>query len=325
VRRREFIGLLGGGAAAVWPLLGRAQAPTKLPLIGWLSGVGRERSLHPVFLQGLRDLNYIEGRDFEIEYRFADGYMDRSPALAEELLKLRPDVLFAATTPVAVAIKALTQTAPIVCPLLADPIRFGLIASQARPGGNVTGLLFRIDGLAGKQLEFGLRLIPDARTVGVLVNLAGGTIIDRAEVAQAARELGLKLVPAEVRSPTDIEPAFQLLANAKVQVAIMLVDAMFFNERQRIAALAADTRLPVIYGFRDHVDAGGLISYGVNLAANFRRAASYVVKILKGTKPDELPVEFPTKLELVINLKAANALGLEIPPILLGTADEVID
>jgi putative ABC transport system substrate-binding protein len=200
-----------------------------------------------------------------------------------------------------------------------------LIASQARPGGNVTGLLFRVNGLAGKQLEFGLRVIPDAKTVGVLVNVAGGPIIDRAEVAQAGRELGLKLVFAEVRSPSDIEPAFQLLANAKVQAATMLVDGMFFNERQRIAALAADTRLPVIYGFRDHVDAGGLISYGVNLAANFRRAASYVVKILKGAKPDELPVEFPTKLELVINLKAANALGLEIPPILLGTAADVID
>jgi ABC-type uncharacterized transport system substrate-binding protein len=219
----------------------------------------------------------------------------------------------------------LTQTIPIICPLLADPIRFGLIASEPRPGGNVTGVLFRVDGLAGKQLEFVLQVIPNATSVGMLVNVASGTIIDRQEVEQAAQKLGLKLIPAEVRAPDDLDAAFQALVNNRVQAAVMLVDGMFFNERERIATLAVAARLPVIYGFRDHVDAGGLISYGVNLAANFHRAATYVVKILKGAKPDDLPVEFPTKLELVINLRTAKALGLTISPTLLATADEVIE
>jgi ABC-type uncharacterized transport system substrate-binding protein len=219
----------------------------------------------------------------------------------------------------------LTQTIPIICPLLADPIRFGLIASEPRPGGNVTGVLFRVDGLAGKQLEFVLQVIPNATSVGMLVNVASGTIIDRQEVEQAAQKLGVKLIPAEVRAPDDLDAAFQALADNRVQAAVMLVDGMFFDERERIATLAAAARLPVIYGFRDHVDAGGLISYGVNLAANFHRAATYVVKILKGAKPDDLPVEFPTKLELVINLRTAKVLDLTISPTLLATADEVIE
>jgi putative tryptophan/tyrosine transport system substrate-binding protein len=189
----------------------------------------------------------------------------------------------------------------------------------------VTGVLFRVDGLAGKQLEFVLQVIPNATPVGMLVNVASGTIIDRQEVEQAAQKLGVKLIPAEVRAPDGLDAAFQALVNNRVQAAVMLVDGMFFNERERIATLAAAARLPVIYGFRDHVDAGGLISYGVNLAANFHRAATYVVKILKGAKPDDLPVEFPTKLELVINLRTAKALGLTISPTLLATADEVIE
>jgi putative tryptophan/tyrosine transport system substrate-binding protein len=325
MKRREFITLLSG-AAATWPLGARAQVSTKRPLIGVLVAVTREGNpVLSAFVQGLRELGYVEGQNVDIAWRFAEGRMDRFPKLAEELVRLMPDVIMAAVTPAAVATRTLTRTIPIVCPLLADPIRFGLIASEPRPGGNVTGVLFRVDGLAGKQLEFVLQVIPNATPVGMLVNVASGTIIDRQEVEQAAQKLGVKLIPAEVRAPDDLDAAFQALVNNRVQAAVMLVDGMFFNERERIATLAAAARLPVIYGFRDHVDAGGLISYGVNLAANFHRAATYVVKILKGAKPDDLPVEFPTKLELVINLRTAKALGLTISPTLLATADEVIE
>jgi putative tryptophan/tyrosine transport system substrate-binding protein len=325
MNRREFITLIGGAAVA-WPRGVVAQVPGKRPLIAYLATATRERTQVEIgaFLQGLRELDTIEGRDFDIAYRFAEGHVDRSAALAEELLQLKPNVMFAAVTPAAVAARALTQT-PIVCPLLAEPIRLGLIASEARPGGNVTGVLYRFDGLAGKQLEFGLQAIPDAARVGMLVNVASGIIIDRQETEQASRKLGIKLIPAEVRVPDDIDKAFQALANDRVQAAVVLINDMFFNERQRIAALAAAARLPTIYGFRAHVDAGGLISYGVNLPANFHRAATYVVKILKGAKPGDLPVEFPTKLELVINLKTAKALGLTIPPSVLTFADEVIE
>jgi len=251
--------------------------------------------------------------------------MDRFPQLAEELVRLAPDVIMAAVTPAALATRKLTQTIPIVCPLLADPIRLGLIASESRPGGNVTGLLFRLEGLTGKQIELALELIPNLARIGLLVNVASGVIIDRQEAESASQRLGIKLVPAEVRTPNDLDAAFQALANDGVQAVIVLVDGMLFNERNRVAALAAAARLPAIYGFRDHVDAGGLVSYGVNLADNFHRAAAYVVKILKGAKPGDLPVEFATKFEMVINLKTAKAVGLEVPPTLLARADEVIE
>jgi putative tryptophan/tyrosine transport system substrate-binding protein len=326
MRRREFITLLGSTAA--WPLAAGAQQAAKPPLIAYLSVVSRERTSREIggFLRGLHELDYVEGRDFDIAYRFADGRVDRSGALAAELLSLKPSVIFAVVTPAAVAAKALTPTLPIVCPLLADPIGFGLIASDAHPGGNVTGVRFRIDGLAGKQLEYVLQIVPDAKKVGMLVNVASGVIIDRQEVEATAQKLGVELIPAEVRAPDDLDQAFHTMAGAaQAEAAVALVDGMMFNERARIANLAATARLPVVYGFRDHVDAGGLISYGVNLAANFHRAATHVVKILKGAKPGDLPVEFPTKLELVVNLKAAKALALAIPPTLLATADEVIE
>jgi ABC-type uncharacterized transport system substrate-binding protein len=230
-----------------------------------------------------------------------------------------------AVTPAAVATRKLTQTIPIVCPLLADPIRFGLIASESRPGGNVTNLLFRIEGLASKQIELALDLIPNLTAIGLLVNVASGVIVDRQEAESATQRLGIKLVPAEVRAPNDLDTAFQALAKEGVQAVIVLVDGMLFNERARVAALAAAAKLRAIYGFRDHVDAGGLVSYGVSLADIFHRAAAYVVKIVKGAKPADLPVEFATKFEMVINLKTAKALGLTVPPTLLARADEVIE
>jgi putative ABC transport system substrate-binding protein len=250
---------------------------------------------------------------------------ERLPGLAEQLVRLSPNVIMVAVTPAAVAVRALTQTIPIVCPLFANPIGFGLIASESRPGGNVTGVLFRTEGLAGKQVELALQMIPGLVKIGFVVNVASETIIDRQELERVCQKLNIKLVPAEVRTPDDLDAAFQGLANDHVQAVIVLVDALFFNEGKRIAALAAAARLPAIYGFRDNVDAGGLVSYGVNLSANFHRAATYVDKILKGAKPGDLPVEFPTKLELIVTNKTARTLGLAISPSLLVRADEVIE
>ena len=325
MRRREFIAAMASAFAR--PHAVRAQASTKRPLIAFLTVVTRGRGTSPygAFLQGLRELGYVENRDFELAHRSTEGYLDRLPALAEEVVALNPSVILTTVTPAAVAVRALTQSVPIVCPLLADPVRFGLIESQSRPGGNVTGVMFRTEGLVGKQLELARDLIPDAGRIGFVVNVASGVIIDRQELESASERLGVKLVPAEVRTPDDLDTAFRALASDRVAAVIVLVDGMFFDERQRIAALAAAARLPAIYGFRDHVDAGGLISYGVNLSENFHRAAAYVVKILKGAKPGDLPVEFPTKLELIVNLKTARALGITIPPSVMIRADEVIE
>jgi putative ABC transport system substrate-binding protein len=250
--------------------------------------------------------------------------LDLLPVLAEELIKLTPKVILAAATPAAVAAKRLTQTIPIVCPILSEPIDLGLIVGMSRPGGNVTGLMSRIDDLIGKQIELAAQLVPALVRVGLIVNVVSGDIA-RQEVESACKRLGIKLISAEVREPNDLDTAFKWLSNEHVQAAIVLADAMLFQERRRVAELAAAARLPAVYGFRDHVEAGGLISYGVNYAENFRRAAIYVIKILNGAKPSDLPVEFPNKLELVINLKAAKALGLDIPPTLLAVADEVIE
>jgi len=325
MRRRDLIALLGGAASL--PLAARAQVSTKRPLVAFLSvGIAREgNSPLLAFERGMRELGDADGQNIDIEYRFAGGKLDRFPMFAEESIKLSPNVILASVTPAAVAARALTQTIPIVCPLLANPIGFGLIASESRPGGNVTGLLFRTEGLAGKQVELVLQLMPGAAKIGFLVNVASGIIIDRQELESACQTLGITSVPAEVRTPNDLEAAFRALANDGVQAVVVLVDGMFFNERNRIAALAAEKRLPAIYGFRDHVDAGGLVSYGVNLDENFHRFAGYVHKILKGARPGDLPVEFPTKLELIINNRAAKALGLIISPSVLVRANEVIE
>jgi putative ABC transport system substrate-binding protein len=326
MRRREFIKVIAGSAAA-WPLVARAQGSVKRPVIAVMSLVARERNLRMMdaFVQGLKQLDFIEGRDFELTLRSADGRLDRLPSLAQEVADLRPDVILATATPAVVSLTALTKTVPIVCPLLADPVHLGLIASMSHPGGNVTGVLFRTEGLVGKQLELALQLIPGARRIGFLVNVAGPVVIDRKELELANRSLGVELDTTEVRVPDDLDAAFHSLANRGVQAVVVQTDPMFFNERERISVLAAASRLPAVYAFRDHVDAGGLISYGVNLASCFRSAATYVVKILKGLRPGDLPVEFPTKLELIINLRTARALGLMVPAILLATADEVIE
>jgi putative ABC transport system substrate-binding protein len=328
MQRRDFIRFAGGAAAAhIVPAAVRAQVLKKRPLIAVLSGVTREDN-QPLkgFMGGLRELGYLEGQNIDVAYRFANGRLDRLPTLAGELIQLKPDVIVAFVTPAAVAVKKLTQTIPIVCPLLANPVEFGLIASMSRPGGNVTGLMFRIDDLAGKQLELAAQLVPGLVRTGLIVNVAdSAVIIDRREAESAGSRLGITLIAAEVRAPDDLDTAFQVLSSEHVQAVVVLVDAMLFQERERVATLAATARLPTVYGFRDHVDAGGLISYGVNLPENFRHTATYVAKILKGAMPGDLPVEFPNKLELVINLKAARAIGINIPAAVLARADEVIE
>src|SRR3954453_12591341 len=301
MRRRDFVGGLGGAIVA-WAVAARAEIWAKRPIIAVLTAITkRENSPLDAFLLGLKELGYVEGQTVDITYSMAEGYLDRFPVLAAQVVELRPDVILAAVTPAAVAAKALTNSIPIVCPLLANAINLGLIASEARPGANVTGVSFRDQGLTSKQVELALQMIPDLVKIGFLINVASGVIIDRQELESTCQRLGIEAVPAEVRSPDDLHAAFQAMSNEHVQAVIVLVDGMLFGERDRIAVLAASARLPTIYGFRDHVDAGGLISYGVNLSENFHRAATYVNKILKGAKPSDLPVEFPTKLELSLS------------------------
>jgi putative tryptophan/tyrosine transport system substrate-binding protein len=323
MNRRAFIAALGGAAA--WPETPFAQVPTRRPLIAYLAVASQEASAIMVsaLLQGLRELGYRDGQDFDIAYRFADGDEAKLPRLAEELVRLKPDVIYAIN---ATPAKLATTDIPIVSPLLNNPVRLGLVASYAHPGGNVTGIMSSVDDLPGKQVELARELIPGLVRLGMLVNVSSPVSLpQRPIVEMAARAANLDLAPFEVRTPDDLAPAFQALVREKAEALLVLPDAMFFSYRQRIAAFAVAVKVPTIFGFRDHVDAGGLTSYGVNLRANHRRAAAYVVQILKGAKPSDLPVEFPTKLELIINLKTAKALGLEIPAQLLARADEVIE
>ena len=299
MKRREFITLLGGAAAA-WPRVTRAQ---QRPLVAWLSGGARAASLGFVdaFLEGMRQLGYVESRNFDVVYRYADGYAERLPALAKELVQLKPNVILAAATGQAVAAKNATATIPIVTPALADAVHLRLIASEARPGGNVTGITPYVTGLPARQMELAREVVPGARKIGVLNDINDPKAPPQWEELQAAGQaLGVIVTAAEVRSPDDLVNAIQRLRDERPDAVIVLQTSMLLSERQKIAAIAAASRLPMIYGYREHVVDGGLISYGVDLRDCFRRSAVYVDKILKGTEPSDLPVEFPTKLELVI-------------------------
>jgi putative ABC transport system substrate-binding protein len=259
-------------------------------------------------------------------YRFAENRLERLPILAEELVRLKPAVIMAPAVVDAVAARNATATIPIVSAALADPVNLGLVASVARPGGNVTGIMPYVDGLPAKQLELALQIVPGARRVGILGNLNDPKAPPQLrELEDAARALRVEVLVPEVRTPDDLDGAIATLANERVDVVIALQTVMLVNDRQQIAALIAAKRLPTVYGYREHVDAGGLISYGVNLNWCGRRAATFVHKILTGTVPGDLPVEFPTQIELVINLTTAKVLGLTVPPALLGRADEVIE
>jgi len=327
MQRREFVTLLGG-AAATWPFIVHAQEPRKRPLIVSLGSptAATAKPQFDAFLEGLRSLGYVEGRDLDIVQFWADGVMQRLPQLAQEAVRFRPDVIFANPTPGVLAAKAASATIPIVCFMLTDEIRLGLAASDARPGGTVTGLLMRVEGMAGKQVDLAIEMVPTATRIGILFNpTSADGPAQRREVDAATLAHSVQANFAEARTLTEIESAFQQFARDQVHAVIVLYDAIFFTDRRHIAELATIGRLPAIYSARDHVDAGGLISYGVSLRANARRAATYVDKILKGAKPGDLPIEFPTTLELVINLKTAKALGLTVSQTLLARADEVIE
>jgi len=327
MHRRDFITIVGG-AAAVWPFEAHAQASPKRRLIAWITGVTQTTSSTSIagFLKGMRELGYVEGSDFDIVYRFSDGYGDRIPSLAEEVVRLKPDVILATAIDTAVAVRKLTKTIPIVSGALADAVRLGLIESEARPRGNVTGIEPYIAGLPAKQMELAREVVPGTGKIGLLTNLQDPKApLQAQELKAAAKALEVDIVAADANRPEEIDAALHALANQRVGVVIVLQTSMLLSERQQIAAWALANRLPTVFGYPLHVRSGGLVSYGVDLPWCFYRTAYFVDKILRGTAPGDLPVEFPSKMVLLVNLKTAKALGLTIPPTLLARADEVIE
>ncbi|HUE87920.1 MAG TPA: ABC transporter substrate-binding protein [Vicinamibacterales bacterium] len=325
--RRRFLSLTAALLAA--PLAAEAQQPGKVPRIGYLSSSSATSTSRFVdaFRQGLRELGWLEGQNIVIDWRFADGRFDRLPDLAAELVRLKVQVIVAAPTPAVVTAKNATATIPIVMINVSDPVGLGLVTSLARPGGNATGVSYSV-GVEnfGKALELLKESIPNIRRVAVLSNPASAARAPLIrDVGIAARSLGLQLQHLEAQDPNDFDAAFATMAKERVEALLVAADSMFIIHRARLAELAAENRLPAIYGIREHVDAGGLMSYGPSTVANYRRAAFFVDKILKGAQPGDLPVEQPTKFELVINLRTAKALGLTMPPSLLLRADEVIE
>ncbi len=312
------------------PLAADAQQVGKIPRIGVLLGASRETALHNVeaFRQGLRELGYVEGQNLAIEWRYAEGKVERFPDLAAELARLKVDVIVAGPNASGLAAKNATRTIPIVTVLLGDPVGEGFVASLARPGGNITGLTVTASPqIYGKHLQLLKEALPKVSGVAVLWNPgnpAHTLMLREAEVA--AQALGLKLQLLEARGPDNFESALAAMTRERAGALLVLTpDLMFFQHRTRLADLAAKRRLPTMFGIRDFVEAGGLMAYGTNIRENFRRAATFVDKILKGAKPADLPVEQPTRFELVINLKTAKALGLTIPWSLLLRADQVIE
>jgi putative ABC transport system substrate-binding protein len=325
VRRRELITLLSG-AAVGWPLAASAQTQPKIPRVGYVFASTPTSVKHDEwFRQALRELGYVEGQTIVLELRSAEGRLERMPELVAELVGLKVDVLVAVSTPAALAAKNATQTIPIVM-VAPDPVGLGLVGSLSRPGGNVTGLSRFSEAINGKRLELLKELVPGLARVGVLRNpLNPGDPIYWKATQVAAQRLGVALEALEVRGPEDFEAAFATAKQRNAQALLALEDLITFSYRSRITALAASSRLPAMYPYREFPDAGGLMSYGVIEVFLFRRAATFVDKILKGAKPADLPVEQPTAFELVVNVKVAEALGLTIPSSLLARADEVIE
>jgi ABC-type uncharacterized transport system substrate-binding protein len=329
MRRRDFVNLLSG-AAAVWPFAARAQQPAKVPRIGYLAGnLATMSHLRAAFLGGLRDLGYEAGHNIDIQYRDAEGKYDRLPALVADLVALKVDVIVVSNTPAALAAQRVTMVIPIVLAWTGDPVGSGLVASLARPGGNITGLSFLAPELVGKRLELLMEAVPSIRRVDLLWHPGDygerteKDMLLAAEVAAQALGIGLEVVAA--RGVEDFDRAFSDIVRAGMNAVTVQSTNIFFIERNRLVRKMAESRLPAVYLTREFVDAGGLMSYSANVPDLFRRAASYVDKILKGARPSDLPVEQPIKFELVINLKTAKALGLDVPPTLLARADEVIE
>jgi putative ABC transport system substrate-binding protein len=326
IGRWKFLATLGGGAVA-WPLAARAQQTGKTHTIGLLSPASRSPSdLPALFDAPLAELGWIEGKNLLVERRYAENRPERLPELAAELVRLNVDVIVAAGTLGPLAAKQATSTIPIVMTASGDPLGSGLVASLARPGGNVTGMSLMAPDLGGKRLELLKELLPRLARVAVLWNAANPypAIVFR-ETQAAGRTLGIEVQSLEVRGPDDFDGAFEAARKQRPDALITVEDPLTFTYQKRIADFAVADQLLSLHGLRGDVVAGGLMSYGANIADLFRRAAGYVDKILKGAKPADLPVEQPTRFELVINLKTARALGLTIPPTLLARADEVIE
>src|SRR5262245_38741881 len=327
MHRRNFLRLLS--ATVAWPSVATAQSAKKRPVVGILSqGTAAQFKglrFRQSFLEGMQEFGYFEGRDFDIVARAAESTADL-PRVSKDLVRLNRDVILAGASAHAVAAKLATSTIPIVVPALGNPIALGLIETDARPGGNLTGIMPYIKGLPTKQIELAQEIVPRALKIGIVNNSSDVKAVGQwDEIEAAAPQLDIKIASTDVRKPEDIEPAFKRFEAEHVDVVVVLQSNLLILERVRIATAASVTGLPTVYGYREHVETGGLISYGVNLDSCFRRAASYVYKILKGTPAADLPVEFPTKLELVINTKTARAIGIELPTSILLRADEVIE
>jgi putative tryptophan/tyrosine transport system substrate-binding protein len=325
MKRREFITLLGGAAA--WPVAARAQQRGKLPTIGLL--VPGTPATHgqwfAALVQRLRELGWTEGRTVTIEYRWAAGSSERAAEIAAEFVRLKVDVIATSATAPTLAAKQATSSIAIVSAGVADAVGSGIVANLARPGGNVTGLSVLFTDLAGKRLELLREVFPGLRRLAILTNIDNsGAMLEVHEVQATARTLGLEAVTPEVRRSEDIASAFEAFKD-RVDALYVISDPLVTTNRIRINTLALRARMPTIYGNREFVEVGGLMSYGPNITDLFRRAAEFVDKILRGAKPADIPVEQPAKFDLIINLTTAKALGLEIPPTLLARADEVIE
>ena len=324
--RRAFLVMLG---LLGLPRPGEPQQAPKTPRIGWLGDDPATTHFREAFRQGLRELGYVEGHNIAIEYRFAEGKLDRFPAVARELIALDVDVLVAVNYLAALAAKEATRAIPIVFASVGDPVESGLVTSLAHPGGNVTGLSNISPELVAKGLELLKGTLPGVSRIAVLWQPGGRdepTQKDRLKRAEvAAQALGVKLHLVEARVPAEVDRAFSEMARARAGALSVLGSVLLFNERRRVVALAAKNRLPTMYFAREFVDAGGLMAYSANYTDQFRRIAAYIDKILKGAKPADLPVEQPTKFDLVLNLKTAKTLALKVPPAILQRADQVIE
>ena len=323
IGRRELLVALSG-AAVSWPIAARAAGPRPRIAVLSINSEQDERKNVAAFVDGLRALGYVTSQNVDIDYRYAEGDTTRLKPLAQELIAFKPDVAFANSPSPAVAVQSVAPRLPIVCPQISDFLVPSLVMNYARPGGSVTGMASTVEGVATKLLELALDAVPGSTRIGFLANPAGASMaLWVQQVETAARARGVTLLIQEARTPDDLAPAFDGLAKQRSQAVIVPANGLFQTERTRIVQLALAARLPTIMAYPQDVEVGGLASYGVDARENYRRAAAYVDKILKGAKPGDLPIEFPTKLILAINLKTARALGLEVP--LHQLADEVIE
>jgi ABC-type uncharacterized transport system substrate-binding protein len=327
MKRREFITLVGGAAAA-WPLAAHAQQTAKTPRIGLLSPFSPADTAlwHKAFLRGLSDLGWVDGKNIVVEYRYAEGRNDRLPGLVADLVRLKVDVIVTAVTNDTLAAKNAATGIPIVMAAAGDPVGTGIVASLARPGGNVTGLSQMNPELNGKRLELLKEIAPSISSVAVLLNPEDPiSTLGWKEIELPAQKLKVEAHPLEVRDAAELDKALQEAVKARMNALAIMPNPVFVQNLNRIAGFALQNRLPSMFHLREFANAGGLVSYGVDRNDLFQRAAAYVDKILRGARPADLPIEQPTKFELVINLKTAKALGLSVPPTLLSRADEVIE